>query len=212
MIRKNEFIGYLGKICDIVELDDSYDWFHYRSDEKEGDLPKVGAFCKDCAKETAKPIYPIFMNGRPAYALQCTKCGNEYAMYKHTFFSRYIGSTTKNGGRINPTKGMMSRFDAMDRKAREEYNSIPKRVEDDLCKAFGYSHEEYEKMKSEWDENDKKLRKKWENDEANRRAHYQEEKMKKASEERKTLIAKGVLQYVKNIGLVNTETGEVVKL
>lgn len=212
MIRKHEFIGYVGKSCEIVELDGNDGLFYYRSDEKEEDLPKVGAFCKYCAKETAKPIYSVFMNGKPAYALQCTKCRNEYTMYKHMYFSRYIGHTTKNGGRINPTRGMMSRFDATDRKAREEYNSIPNRVEDELCNKFGCSHEEYKKMKSKWDEDNKKVLKKIKNDEANRRAHYQEEKMKIASEKRQTLIAKGVLQYVKNIGLVNIETGEVVKL
>lgn len=160
MIRKHEFIGYVGKSCEIVELDGNDGLFYYRSDEKEEDLPKVGAFCKYCAKETAKPIYPVFMNGKPAYALQCTKCRNEYVMYKHTYFTRYIGSTTKNGGRINPTRGMMSRFDAMDRKAREEYNSIPNRVEDELCNKFGCSHEEYKKMKSKWDEDNKKVLKK----------------------------------------------------
>lgn len=34
----------------------------------------------------------------------------------------------------------------------------------------------------------------------------------KESNKRKELIDKGIIKYVKNVDLVNTETGEVVKL
>lgn len=210
MERTMEYIGFRQRTCDIVRL--GIDWFDYREDEDEKDLPTNGAFCKNCAKETAKPVYPIYMNGKPAYALRCDKCGSEYPMYKSMYISRYIGYKTRSGGFVNPTHGLISPFSAMDRKAREHHNDIPKRVEDDMCKNFGYSHEEYREMKKKWDEDKKKAHKKFERAEADMRAKFQEEDIKRESNKRKELIEKGILKYVKNIGLVNTETGEVVKL
>lgn len=40
----------------------------------------------------------------------------------------------------------------------------------------------------------------------------EEEEIQRKSEERKMLIEKGVLKYVKGVGLVNTETNQIVKL
>lgn len=58
----------------------------------------------------------------------------------------------------------------------------------------------------------KKARKRINNEQANRRAEYRNEKIKAASDKRKELIQKGILKFKKGIGLVNTETGEVIKL
>lgn len=208
MERKMEYIGIREKPCDIVTIDQ--DWFDYRKDEKE--LPKVGAWCKTCAKETAKPVYPIYMNCKPAYALRCEKCGSEYPMYKSMFFQRYVGCATKNGGYINPTHGLISHRAAMNRKAREYHDNILKKVENEMCKMFGCSHEEYGEMKKKWDEDSKNARKRFEREMAESHARFKEEEIKRESENRKELIAKGILKYVKNIGLVITETGRVVKL
>ena len=208
MERVNDYIGFREKYCDIVKL--GWDWFDYRNDEE--DLPKVGAFCKTCAKETAKPVYPIYMNGKAAYALQCKKCGSEYPMYKSMFVARYMGYETKNGGRVNPTHGLISHVAAMDRKAREYHNSIPQRVENQMCETFGYTHEEYKEMKKKWDEESRKAHKKFETERLESRARLRDEQIQKESNNRKELIAKGILKYVKNVGLVNTETGDIVKL
>ena len=208
LTRTVEYIGFRGRYCDIVKL--GWDWFDYRNDEEE--LPEVGAFCKTCAKETAKPVYAIYMNGKPAYALQCKKCGGEYSMYKSMFITRYVGYKTKNGGKVNPTHGIMSHASAMDRKARDYHNSINQRVEDDMCKTFGYTHEEYRAIKKEWDKETQKVRKRVENEKAEIQTRVRDEQIRKESNSRKELIEKGILKYVKNIGLVNTETGEVVKL
>ena len=208
MERKYEYIGFRGKYCNIVTV--GSDWFDYRNDEE--DLPRAGAFCKTCAKETAKPIYPIYMHGKPAYALRCDKCGGEYPMYKSMYIQRYVGYTTENGGHVNPTHGLMSRVAAMDRKAREYHNSIPQKVEDDMCEMFGYSHKEYKEMKKEWDEKNQKSHKRFENEMAESRASFKNRQIKKESDNRRELIEKGILKYIKNVGLVNTETGEVVKL
>lgn len=208
MERKMEYIGIREKLCDIVTI--GWDWFDYRKGEEE--LPKVGAWCKTCAMETAKPAYPIYMNCKPAYALRCNKCGSEYPMYKSMFNQRYIGYATKNGGRINPTHGLISNRAAMDRKAREYHDNIPKKVEDEMCEIFGYSHEEYRDMKKEWDEDKRKRHKRFENEMAEVHARFEDEKIQKESDDRRKLIEKGVLKYVKNIGLVNTDTGQVVKL
>ena len=208
MNRKMEYIPYRNKYCDIVTIDIS--WYDYRDNESK--LPKVGAFCKKCARETAVPMYPIFMNGRPAYALQCKKCNSEYPMYKSTYIERYIGYDTKNGGHVNPTHGQMTSVQAMDRKAREYHKSIPQRVEAHMCETFGYTPEQYKEMKKKWDEDMSKAHKRFERDQTEFSANWRDEKIKKQSETRKELIQKGILKYVKNVGLVNTETGEVVKL
>ena len=87
MEKTTEYIGFRERYCNIVRI--GFDWFDYRDDEPN--LPNVGAFCKKCAKETAKPMMPIYMNGKPAYGLHCDKCGSEYTMYKSMFIERYVG-------------------------------------------------------------------------------------------------------------------------
>lgn len=208
MERTTEYIGIRGKYSDIVTM--GWNWFDYRKGEEN--LPNVGAFCRKCAKETAKPVYPIYMNCKPAYALRCEKCGSEYPMYKSMFVERYIGHDTLSGGHINPTHGLISRRAAMDRKAREYHDSIPQKVENEMCEMFGYSHEEYKEMKKKWDEDKRKAHKRFENEMAEVHARFEDEKIQRESDNRRELIAKGILKYVKNIGLVNTETGQVVKL
>jgi len=207
-----DYIVTQGRYGNIVYLDEGIDWFPYRDDEKIEDLPAVGAWCKRCAKESAKPMMPVYMNYKPAYALHCEKCGSEYAMYKSMFIQRYVGYDTANGGHINPTHGLISHVAAMDRKAREYHDSIPDRVAEDMCKLFHCTREEYDHMKKGWDEENKKAHKRIEREAAERHARYQDEEIKRESETRRDLIARGVLKYVKNIGLVNTETGQVVKL
>ena len=208
MELKKEYIVYRGRTCEIVTIGN--DWFDYRHDEEN--LPKVGAFCKKCAKETAKPMLPIYMNGRPAYALHCNKCGSEYPMYKSMFIQRYVGYDTAGGGHVNPTHGLKSVTASMDRKAKNYHNDRDKRVEDDMCKAFGFSHEEYTNMKKEWEKENKKIKKRLEKEQAERFADFEEKQREITSNKRKELIEKGILKYVKNVGLVNTQTGEIVKL
>ena len=211
MERKTEYIPYLGRHCDIVELS-GWNYYHYRSNEDESKLPRYGAWCKKCAQESAIPTMPIYMNGQPAYALKCRHCGSEYPMYKDMYIRRYIGSNTKNRGHINPTKGMMSLKQAMDRKARENHNDIEGKVANDICRAFGYTHEEYKEMKKEWKESERKAKQRFERETAEWKAKYREEKIIEKSEERKKLIQEGVIKYVKNIGLVDTRTNQVIKL
>ena len=199
MERTFEYIGFRGRICDIVKI--GIDWFDYR--DNEINLPKVGAFCRKCAKETAKPMIPIYMNGKPAYALHCNKS---------MFIQRYVGYDIVAGGHVNPTHGTKSVFASMDKKAREHYNNREKRVEEKMCRIMNCSSEEYREQKKQWAEENKKWKKKFEREQAARHAEYEDEKRKEESSKRKELIDKGIIKYVKNIGLVNTETGEVIKL
>lgn len=208
MERTFEYIGVRGRICDIVKI--GIDWFDYR--DNEINLPKVGAFCRKCAKEIAKPMMPIYMNGKPAYALHCNKCGSEYPMYKSMFIQRYVGYDTVASGHVNPTHGIKSVFASMDRKAKDHYNNREKRVEARMCEMMNCSPEEYRERKKKWTEENKKLGRKFEREQAARHAEYEDEKRKEESNKRKELIDKGIIKYVKNVGLVNTETGEVVKL
>lgn len=201
MERTFEYLGFRGKVCDIVRI--GIDWFDYR--DNESDLPKVGAFCRKCRKETAKPMMPIYMNGKPAYALHCNKCGSEYPMYKSMFVQRYVGYDIATGCHVNPTHGTKSIVASMDRKAREHYNNREKRVEEQMCKIMNCSPEEYKEKKKQWGKDKKRAA-------VSIHADYEDKERKEKSNERKELIEKGILKYVKNIGLVNTVTGEVVKL
>lgn len=207
MERTTEYFGFRGRCCDIVRI--GVDWFDYRDNESE--LPKAGAFCRKCAKESAKPAMPIYMNGKPAYVLHCDKCGSEYPMYKSMFIQRYVGYDTVVG-HVNPTHGMKSIVASMDRKTREHYNNREKRVAEQMCKLLHCSPEEYKEMKNRWAEEDKKWKRKYEREQADHQTKWEDEKRKEESNKRKELIDKGIIKYVKNIGLVNTETGEVVKL
>ncbi len=201
--------GFLSRGGKIVELDNG-DWFDYR--ETSAELPKVGAFCKKCAQESAKPIYPIYMNGKEAYALRCEKCNSEYPMYVSTFKTRYIGCSLPNGGIIESTHGVKSLLECMDRRSREYYNDKAKRVENSICEGLNISHEEYNRIHEGYISESKKAHKRFEKEQADRRAQYDEKKIKEESNKRKELIAQGKLKYVKGVGLVNTETNEIVKL
>ena len=142
MYIKAEYNARGDKLLKIVSTESGD--FRYRDDERL--LPAVGAFCKKCRTETAKPFYPIIMNGQDAYALKCEKCGSEYPMYRSMYIQRYIGHDLHGGGHVNPTHGMKSRKSCRNR-----------------------------------------------------------------SNERKKLIDQGILKYVKNVGIVDTRTNQVLK-
>lgn len=125
---------------------------------------------------------------------------------------RYIGTRYGKDGFVRPTHGVVSYQSAMDRKARDIKASIPQRVEKEVCSMLNMSVEEYRELKKGWDEENAKMRKRIQREDAERHARYQDEKRAQESTTRKELIERGVLKYVKNIGLVNTETGQVVKL
>lgn len=210
MKKSYEYIGVRGKNCEIVTLDGDFSWYDVRKDEEE--LPRVGAWCKHCAQESAKPMYAIWMNGKPGYALRCEKCGSEYAMYKSMYNQRYIGTHYGDKGFVRPTHGVISYNNAMDRKAREIKASLPQRVEDSICEMLHMSHEEYRDMKKRQEVENQKAHKRYERERAEFHSQFVDDQIKRESERRKELIQKGVLKYVKGVGLVNTETNKVVKL
>lgn len=203
MVRKTKYIGIRNKSCDIVEI--GFDWFDYRNGEDE--LPKEKAWCRNCATESAKVMYPIYMNARPAYGLMCEKCGSEYPMYQMDFSYRYRGKSYGNGC-ILPTKGMKSIVQAMDREARAHYVKKKEETVDRMCEEFHQTKEEYLKRKEKWDKEASKRRKEFD---ANLDRTILESKVERDSSRRRELIQKGVLKYQKGV-LVNTETGEVIKL
>ena len=207
-MREERMYSYAHKeYRDFVHIE--YQSFEKRYNEPK--LPKIGAFCKNCAKETAKPAYAIWMNGKEAYALQCIKCGSSYPMYKSMYNVRYIGTNTSHG-RINPTHGLKTPYQAMDASAKKYHDEAPSRVEDKMCNLLNVSRKEYREMKKGWEEESKEARKRIAREEAERSAKWRDEKIQEQSQSRKELIEKGILKYVKNIGLVNTETGEIIKL
>ena len=86
------------------------------------------------------------MNGKPAYALECEKCGSAHHMYKSTFFTRYIGHDLPNGGRINPTHGVKTIAESMDQKALEYRRKVKKELKECMCQLFNMTTEKYDKI------------------------------------------------------------------
>ena len=156
------------------------------------------------------------MHGKPAYAVQCDKCGNEYPIYKYKFKEMYIGTVLPNGGTLQPTHGKMSYSQSMDRGAKDYFDKrkreAAKRIETQMCDTFHISHEEYHSLKKKWADEGNRARKRFEQEATERANKRTQDEINKKSQERKALIDKGILVYKKGIGLVNTQTGEVVKL
>ena len=127
------------------------EYFDIIENIKDESLPKKGAYCRKCRTESAKPVAAIWLNNDKAYALRCNTCGEEYPMYQSTYKMRYIGSTTPNGGRINPTHGgstLPELIASMDRKAREDWNNRHKKTEAHMCNLMGCTPEEYKEKKN----------------------------------------------------------------
>ena len=183
--------------------------FQHRS---EIPMPANSAWCRKCTKESAKVIYGIYMNGNPAYALKCKYCGSEYPMYKSDYQIKYVGTDIAGVGRIDPTHGTKSRSLGMSNHVRQKLNKQRDEKCQEIYKLAGFSDEEIKESKKKFDERERQIHKQFVQSTAERRAQYEKEKIKKESQKRKDLIEKGIFKYVKGIGLVNQETGEVVKL
>lgn len=102
----------------------------------------------------------------------------------------------------------------MDRKAKENHRKrraqIEKYTQEQMCSILGCSKEEYEESKKRREQKKKYSNKMLEKDEFLDK-HEEKERIQE-SNKRKELITKGTIKYVKNAGLVNTETGEIIKL
>ncbi len=83
---------------------------------------KVGAFCKNCATESAMPIAKVRWNRKEAYVLECPKCKGRYALYLEHYTRKYIGFTNGYGEFIQPTiKGGVT---------QEQKNRLNKKLSD----------------------------------------------------------------------------------
>ena len=208
MYIKAEYNARGDKLLKIVSTESGD--FHYRNGERN--LPAVGAFCKKCRTETAKPFYPIIMNGQDAYALKCEKCGSEYPMYRSMYIQRYIGHDLHGGVHVNPTHGMKSRKSCMDRAAIDNLKGRQKRIEKTVCDITRLSPEKYAEFKKEYDKECQKDLIGLKQRKADISARYEDEDRRNRSNDRKELIDHVPLKYVKNVGLVDTRTNQVVKL
>ena len=207
MYIKAEYNARGDKLLKIVSTESGD--FHYRNGERN--LPAVGAFCKKCRTETAKPFYPIIMNGQDAYASKCEKGDSEYPMYKHMYIQRYIGYDLCVGGHVNPTHGMKSRKSCMDRAAIDNLKGRQKRVEKTIREINGLTPEKYAEFKKEYDKESQKDLIGLKQRKADISARYEDEERQDRSNERKKLIDQGILKYVKNVGIVDTRTNQVLK-
>ena len=208
MYIKAEYNARGDKLLKIVSTESGD--FHYRNGERN--LPAVGAFCKKCRTETAKPFYPIIMNGQDAYALKCEKCGSEYPMYRSMYIQRYIGHYLRGRGRVNPTHGSKTRKASLDRAAIDNLKGRQKRIEKTVCDITRLSPEKYAEFKKEYDKECQKDLIGPKQRKADISARYEDEDRRNRSNDRKELIDHVPLKYVKNVGLVDTRTNQVVKL
>ena len=204
---KSEYNARGDKLLKIVSTESGD--FRYRNGER--DLPAVGAFCNKCRTETAKPFYPIIMNGQDAYALKCEKCGSEYPMYRSMYIQRYIGHDLRGGGHVDPTHGMKSRKSCMDRAAIDNLKGRQKRIEKTIREINGLTPEKYAEFKKEYDKECRKDLIALKQRKADINSQYEDEDRRNRSNDRKELIDHVPLKYVKNVGLVDTRTNQVVK-
>lgn len=144
--------------------------------------------------------------------MQCEKCKGEYPVYTSWYKQVCVGRVLPNGGVIRPTHGKTTFHGAMDRKAREYFAEKKKESRESVREMFHMTKEEWAEFNKKCEEDDRRRHKEYEKHEADIRAKFRDAEIDRKSQQRKELIEKGVLKYIKGIGLVNTETGEVVKL
>ena len=199
MIKSQEYIGFRHKVCEIVTV--GSDWYDFR----DAKVPTQRAYCRNCRELTAKPVYAVYMNGKPAIAVQCTKCKEEYVLYESDYNMQYVGLNLRSGGKIEPTYGKKTWLESMDRRAVENRRNRKKKLTAELANLHGMSKEDYER------EQQKQIKKAHQSLEEVKYDIREKERKEKA-EERKELLRMGVLQYVKGVGLVDTRTNQIYKL
>lgn len=177
-------------------------------------LPTARAWCKECATESAKPIAYINFNAKIGVALKCEKCGSTYAMYEYLYKSRYTGNHTQYGF-IPPTHG--NDRQAPPRDVRDKFEADKKKrmakTEEHLASIMGVTVEKYREKRKGWEEEHARARKRIEAEDAKRAADRQQKAISAASEERKRLIAEGILKYSKKQGcLIDTRTNTPYKI
>lgn len=133
-------------------------------------------------------------------------------MYKHMYIQRYIGYDLCGGGHVNPTHGMKSRKSCMDRTAIDNLKRLHKRIEKTICENNGLSLENIWSLKKSVMKNAEKGHIELKQRKADINAQYEDEDRRNRSNERKELIDHVPIKYVKNVGLVDTRTNQVVKL
>lgn len=199
MKKCNEYLGFRHRVCEIVTV--GSDWYDFR----DAKVPTQRAYCRNCRDLSAKPVYAVYMNRKPAIAVQCTKCKDEYVLYESDYNMQYVGINLRSGGKIEPTYGKKTWIESMDRKAVENRRNRKNKLTAELAKIHGMSKEDYEK------EEQKRI-KKFHQSLEETRYDIRERERKEKAEERKELLRIGVLKYVKGVGLVDTRTNQIYKV
>ena len=177
-------------------------------------LPTARAFCKYCADDIAKPIGFVSFNGKLGIVLECEKCHSRYVMYEHAYKSRYEGVHTKYGF-IPPTYGNLSQKPprSVQDKMNADRDIRKKQSDENLAKTFGITVSELEEKRKKWKEEDAKAYKRFEQERAEKRLELKDREIKQKSEERKQLIADGVLVWSNSQKcLIDTRTNTPYKL
>lgn len=177
--------------------------------DREKELPTQKAYCKSCGVESAKPIHYTRFNGKKGIVVECTKCHEMYILYEDRYKQMYVGHHTKYGF-IPPTHGKKM---TIPKNIKEKFDEEHKKSSYAIGESFGFSKEEWDENKKKWEEQRIKNRKRFEREENERIQKYREQQILDKQSQRKKLIDEGIIKYDKKSRcLVDTRTGEVVKL
>lgn len=181
-----------------------------KTDEK---LPTQKAWCRDCSKESSKPIAYVRLNGRTGIVVECECCHSRYILYENMYIERYVGRHTEYGF-IPPTHGQNNsiprnvkmKMDAARERRRQE-------SKEHLALLFGYSSSEYDAKRKEWNAKREAEYKKFLKEEEERINSRKQQDAVNKSKTKSQLIKEGIIKYdSKAKCLVNTKTGEVINL
>ena len=176
-------------------------------------MPGNGAFCKHCAKNTAKPHAKILMNRKPAYILKCEHCGAEYPMYKSMYTARYVGMHNPVYGFIAPTcTDTTGQYRVQPTRKMMEFRAERKKeIDKNVAEIFHVSVDDLHNMREKWHKNNAVIGRKMDEDGARRREEMKAAERNSESETRKALIKEGIIVFDKKRKcLVNTQTGEKI--
>lgn len=134
-------------------------------------------------------------------------------MYETMFTERYVGRNTEFGF-IPPTFGKKRELprgvkDKMDARRKQNRENLDTR----MASLMGVPEERYKEIRAGWDAERAANSKRFDEEMEQRRMERKEEEVKNKSEERKQLIADGILVYSKKLKcLVDTRTNQPYEL
>lgn len=77
----------------------------YIAIEKDAsELPKCGIWCKNCKDRSGKVFHQTILNSRKAFAVRCSRCGEEFVLYESKVRQEYTGFVNGKGDFVYPSR------------------------------------------------------------------------------------------------------------